>query len=148
MKTITALLTATLAFAPIANAESPHHSGRFNAPAARIGPAPHMHDFGPRWPYPGYGGRWVNGFHDGRFAWWWVLGDGWYPYPDPFYSYPAYAPPIVVQQFAPPPAYGAPPTQSWYFCDSPRGYYPYVAFCDSGWRSVPAAPPASTQPPH
>ena len=29
----------------------------------------------------------------------------------------------------------------WYYCDSARAYYPYVAACGEGWRTVPAAPP-------
>jgi hypothetical protein len=71
---------------------------------------------------------------------------GWpgpYPYPYP-YAYPyVYGPPAVV--VAPPP-YVAPapaamvsaPAQSWYYCDNPQGYYPYVASCAAGWRQVPA----------
>jgi len=31
-------------------------------------------------------------------------------------------------------------TQSWYYCDNPKGYYPYVSSCSSGWRQVPARP--------
>ena len=69
---------------------------------------------------------------------------GWpgpYPYP---YAYPyVYAPPAVVVA---PPAYVAPApaamvtpqAQSWYYCDNPSGYYPYVATCPAGWRQVPA----------
>ncbi|HYR35494.1 MAG TPA: DUF6515 family protein [Burkholderiales bacterium] len=44
------------------------------------------------------------------------------------------APPPVAQ--APAPAPG-----TWYYCDSARGYYPYVSQCPEGWRSVPASPP-------
>jgi hypothetical protein len=33
--------------------------------------------------------------------------------------------------------------QSWAFCESPNGYYPYVTDCRQEWQSVPAkAPPA------
>ncbi|MGB5079889.1 MAG: DUF6515 family protein [Burkholderiales bacterium] len=48
---------------------------------------------------------------------------------------------------APPPqgaAPGAEPQSSvgtWYYCDSAKAYYPYVAECKEGWRTVPAAPP-------
>lgn len=37
-------------------------------------------------------------------------------------------------------ATGAPPG-SWYYCDSAKAYYPYVAECKEGWRSVPASLP-------
>ena len=30
---------------------------------------------------------------------------------------------------------------SWYYCESAKAYYPYVAECREGWRTVPAAPP-------
>ena len=33
-----------------------------------------------------------------------------------------------------------PPTQVWYYCPNPQGYYPYVAQCYSGWQAVPATP--------
>jgi hypothetical protein len=57
-----------------------------------------------------------------------------------------YAPPPVVYQ---PPVYAPPPpqqpvaqqAQTWYYCDNPKGYYPYVQQCSSGWRQTPAAPP-------
>ncbi len=58
-------------------------------------------------------------------------------YPPPYY----YAPPPVV--YAPPPAPPtplAPQAQTWYYCDNPKGYYPYVSNCSSGWRQVPARP--------
>jgi hypothetical protein len=70
------------------------------------------------------------------------------PYPYPYYSGPpvVYAPPPVV--YAPPPVIYAPTpapatmvtgqAQSWYYCDNPKGYYPYVAACPAGWRQVPA----------
>jgi hypothetical protein len=72
----------------------------------------------------------------------------------PYYGggYPYYAPPPVV--YAPPPVVYAPPVyapppqqpiaqqaQTWYYCDNPKGYYPYVQQCGNGWRQTPAAPP-------
>jgi hypothetical protein len=39
---------------------------------------------------------------------------------------------------------GGPPPSSpgnWYYCDSAKGYYPYVPECPAGWRAVPASPP-------
>ena len=62
----------------------------------------------------------------------------------PYYAYP---PPVV---YAPPPVYAAPvviqqPTQYWYYCDNPAGYYPYVPSCPTPWRAV--TPQPSAQPP-
>ena len=86
------------------------------------------------------GGRWVHGWHDGRFAWWWTAGGGWYFYPAPIYPYPTYVPPAIIVQQPPPVPTGLPPAQFWYYCDNPQGYYPYVAACSGPWRQVPATP--------
>jgi hypothetical protein len=80
-----------------------------------------------------HGGRWFHSRHDGRLGWWWVVGDQWYFYPAPVYPYPdPYVPPVVAA--APAPTPGA----TWYYCDNPAGYYPYVAQCTAPWRPVPA----------
>jgi hypothetical protein len=43
---------------------------------------------------------------------------------------------------APPPALQSQPLPSvWYFCEPSNAYYPYVAECPSGWKTVPATPP-------
>jgi hypothetical protein len=41
------------------------------------------------------------------------------------------------------PPIALPPSQtpSWYYCDNPQGYYPYVQQCPGGWNQVPARPP-------
>jgi hypothetical protein len=89
-------------------------------------------------------GYWWHGWRHNRYAWWWVVDGYWYPYPVPYYPYPVYIPPAVAVQPAPPPVYsGAPPTQNWYFCNNPRGYYPYVRSCRGPWRPVPVTPPGS-----
>ena len=98
-------------------------------------------------------GGWRHSWHDGRFGWWWITGGEWFFYPQPVYPYPDpynYVPlqTVVVQPPAPEPL--APqPQQYWYYCDTPSGYYPYVATCPGGWRAVPATPPSapSTTPP-
>ena len=83
------------------------------------------------------GGYWRHGWYGRRLAWWWIVGGFWYPYPAPIYPYPVYVP-------AAPPVYsGPPPTQYWYFCSNPRGYYPYVTSCRVAWRPVPVTPPAA-----
>lgn len=98
------------------------------------------------------GGRWFHGWHGSRIGWWWIVGGAWYWYPAPIYPYPnPYTPPVVVQAPAAPAVepQALPPT--WYYCDHPAGYYPYVPDCASGWKAVPAAPTpspqASTPPP-
>jgi len=74
---------------------------------------------------------------------------GYYPGPwnYPYYPYPYYAPVYPAPYYAP--AYDASsaatapaPVQqaSWYYCDNPRGYYPYVQHCSVSWRQVPAQP--------
>lgn len=82
--------------------------------------------------------------------WWWDPVQYWgypYPYYSPYYypPYPAYyAPPSGPAPQAPVQATGAPPPQSWYYCDNPQGYYPYVQNCSSAWRQVaPTAPQSS-----
>jgi hypothetical protein len=52
------------------------------------------------------------------------------------YADPTYAPTTAVQQTS-----GVAPTQYWYYCDAPKGYYPYVQSCSANWRQVPTTPP-------
>ena len=81
------------------------------------------------------GGHWVHGWHVSRFGWWWVIPGGWYFYPAPVYPYPdPYAPPVVAVQPAPPVVQAQPQAQTWYYCDRPSGYYPYIPECSSGWK--------------
>jgi hypothetical protein len=36
--------------------------------------------------------------------------------------------------------YAAPyPTENWYYCYNPPGYYPYVGQCYGPWQLVPAS---------
>lgn len=82
-----------------------------------------------------------------------IIGGTWHyrPYPR-YYAQPQYYvyayPPVVALQS--PPVYIErsgqqeliQPTQPWwYYCDNPRGYYPYVRVCPNGWQRVPAQPP-------
>jgi hypothetical protein len=86
-------------------------------------------------------GEWRHTRHENRLGWWWVAGGLWYFYPRVVYSPPdPYIPPIVVTQPTQPAA--PPPAQYWYFCTSSNSYYPYVASCPDGWKTVPATPPA------
>jgi hypothetical protein len=143
MKAPSAVKIATLAMcAMMLSATSP-----VDARAWRGRPVPDFHgrDFGRFSPTERdiwSGGRWMNDWHNSRYGWWWVVGDSWYFYPEPIYPYPSYVPPAVVAQQAPPTPTGLPPTQDWYYCDNPQGYYPYVASCNGPWRAAP-----TTQPP-
>jgi hypothetical protein len=64
------------------------------------------------------------------------FGPYWAPYYPPVVVAPA---PVYV---APPAVVAAPPAapQYWYYCDNPRGYYPYVSSCPGGWRAVTPTP--------
>ena len=86
------------------------------------------HGFRPRFHHPG---AFFFGFGVGAL----VTAPFWYPpaYAYPVYAYPSYAPPAAIPP--PPPVY-------WYYCQSPAGYYPYVAQCPGGWLTV--VPSAST----
>jgi hypothetical protein len=69
----------------------------------------------------------------------------WYYYPPPpvVYAPPVYVPPPAPYPYPSPlpqPAAVAPQAQNWYYCDNPRGYYPYVQNCNHEWRPVPAQP--------
>jgi hypothetical protein len=72
---------------------------------------------------------------------WW--GPGWGPYyPYPYYPYYA-APPVVVQQQPDTYIQQAPQAEEpsyWYFCKDPKGYYPYVKKCPTGWQKVVPSP--------
>ena len=76
------------------------------------------------------------------------FGPYWGPYWGPaYYPYPYYAyPPVVVAAPPAPTTYverSDQPLQSgyWYYCETARGYYPYVKECPGGWKAVPPAPP-------
>lgn len=85
--------------------------------------------------HPGFRGR----VFIGPGVW---FGPGWGPYWYPPYYPPAYTTPVVVD----PPTYieQAPEPSYWYYCESARGYYPYVQQCPGGWLTV--VPPATTEP--
>ncbi len=71
----------------------------------------------------------------------------YYPYYPPAYYYPQT---VIVNQ---PPAWTPGTTVVspgnaagyWYYCESARGYYPYVPQCPEPWRPVPATPPGLPQ---
>ena len=104
--------------------------------------------------FGGFHGGFHRGFHGGfhrgfhgfggpRIAIGVGVGPFWGPYWGPYgypYAYPYAYPPVVVApstqlSVAPP------PQGSWYYCDNPAGYYPYVPQCPGGWRPVAPTPP-------
>ncbi|HEY5998397.1 MAG TPA: hypothetical protein VI078_03740 [bacterium] len=116
----------------------------------------------------GFGRGHFGGDHDRRhvgtsFSFW--VGPGWdpwwwgpfgYPYYYPYsyrYSYPYYypyyaEPPVVVEPPAQEEEAPAPQqeTYSWYYCQDPAGYYPYVRECPSGWTKVAPSPQTESAP--
>jgi hypothetical protein len=82
----------------------------------------------------------------------WIGGAPYYYANDVYYArapggYVVADPPpgAVVAEQAPPPQAAAPaptaPSGTWFYCESSKSYYPYVADCREGWRPVPATPP-------
>lgn len=84
-----------------------------------------------------YGHAHVGVYFGGPIFW-----PGYYPAPyyGPYYNSTTVIaqPPVYIEQ-APGPA----PTSSsnsWYYCNNPDGYYPYVKECPSGWQRVAPHP--------
>jgi hypothetical protein len=97
-----------------------------------------------------HGGGFHGGFHGhGHFhsSFGVFIGPGWWGYPYPYYPYYPY--PYYPYPY---PYYGTPPQQEnyefvqpespsyWYFCQNPKGYYPYVKQCPNGWMRVVPTP--------
>jgi hypothetical protein len=96
----------------------------------------HDHPHGYDWDHWRRGG-WINGWHEGRFGWWWVIEGAWFYYPAPIYPYPQ--PPVVVVTPQVQPGY-------YYYCPNPSGYYPTVPQCLTGWQLVPVTPAPAPVP--
>jgi hypothetical protein len=60
-----------------------------------------FHHFAPRERAHWRGGHWVQDWHGGRYAWWWIVDGYWYFYPEPMYPFPTYIPPAVIMQRPP-----------------------------------------------
>jgi hypothetical protein len=119
---------------------------------AQWGPGPyHIHQFHQAHVNVWRAGAWYHGNYRGRYGWYWVVGGSYYFYPAPIYPYPdPYVPgvvigaaPVVVSPPSPqPPVLQSQPLPSvWYFCEPANAYYPYIAECPSGWKTIPATPP-------
>lgn len=85
----------------------------------------------------GWRGAWIGGFGLG-------LGVPYFYDSWPYYDF-AYAPPVIYANPQPPTVMQTTPpvSSTWYYCDNPAGYYPYVRFCGGPWRAVPAMPTPS-----
>jgi hypothetical protein len=90
--------------------------------------------------YRGYGGPYFSG------SLFFGPGFGFYdPFYDPFWGPYYYRPRVIVRERIPaqgylPPPEGPAPEASWYRCDNPAGYYPYVRTCNGQWQAVPVTP--------
>jgi hypothetical protein len=104
-----------------------------------------------------------GGWHGGGWGWGWGVGVGvatglaldaalagppyYYPYAPYPYPYPVPAVTVVQPVAVPAAAPVAAPAsnQTWYYCENPRGYYPYVGSCQTAWQPVPATPPGAAR---
>ncbi len=91
-------------------------------------------------------GHWQQGWHRGRYGWWWRTRHRWFFYLTPIRPYPPYygSGPIPLTGG---PAVGSPflmepppPTQLRWYCLSPPGFYPFVTSCMGGWVAVDGPP--------
>jgi hypothetical protein len=111
------------------------------------------------WRWGGWHGGWWNGGgwnHGWRGGWWgwgncWCCNVGWgssvaFTFGAPFgYPYSPYADASYVDSPAPSePIAQQAPQASWYHCDDPNGFYPYVKSCKGAWTAVPVTPPDAT----
>jgi hypothetical protein len=117
---------------------------------------PVMAGYGGHGGHGGYGGRGYGGHrgyggYGGRSGIGIWLGPGWsgvadysyYPYYPVYQEPPAIAPqqPDIYVQSTPQPEQSS----YWYYCQNPKGYYPYVKKCQSGWMKVVPTPPPTDQ---
>ena len=92
------------------------------------------------------GGHYRGSYYRGSYGW---GGFGVYPRvfiggsygwgnPYPYYSYPYYPRPVVIER-SEPQVYvqqPQPELQYWYYCENPKGYYPSVKTCRNEWLKV------------
>ena len=95
--------------------------------------------WGGGWGY-GWGGGWGGVAVYPRVV---IGGPYWWGNPYPYYGYPYYSRPLVIERSEPQIYVQQPQSepQYWYYCANPSGYYPYVAQCSVGWQRVPATAP-------
>jgi hypothetical protein len=154
----TVLAGAALCVAAPSFADDPHstfhhsftpHGGPPGAPHGGPGLHPNFMSFGhtdfahfsPAQHTAWVGGHWNHSWHNGHFGWWWFAGGAWYFYDSPIYPYPTY----VADEYVEDDSYGYGGGPTWWYCQSPPGYYPYVQSCGAPWQPVPASPPPPPQ---
>jgi hypothetical protein len=82
-------------------------------------------------------GTWRHDRHHGHFGWWWNFNNFWFFYPEPFYPFPSFVGEYYDDEYTDD---GYADDGYWYWCDEPRGYYPYIQECDVDWIPVPPQP--------
>ncbi len=92
----------------------------------------------------GHSGGHSSGRHHGGHGSLYIGYSGYYP--APYYYYPSYYPArLVVTEPATQTIYVEKSAQAepyyWYYCTDPKGYYPHVERCPTGWlQVVPRSP--------
>ena len=86
-------------------------------------------------------GQWRHSWHNGHLGWWWFADNFWFFYPEPIYPYPTYVGPNYYYNSDEYDNGGYGSDYYWYWCDNPRGYYPYVQQCNDEWQPVAPTPP-------
>ena len=165
MKLSRSILVSLSLFLLVASAGNPAwagHGGGFSGGRGGSGGG-HRGDFGHGYGHGygyGYGGHgygygygrgygYYGGFYGGTYFDPWFYGSPWgydMVYPEvvvtPGYSQAYIEPDYVPQQStAPVGVQQAGPSNDWYYCQNPAGYYPYVKTCPNGWQRVPSTPP-------
>jgi len=90
--------------------------------------------WGGGWGY-GWGGGWGGVAVYPRVV---IGGPYWWGNPYPYYGYPYYFRPLVIERSEPQIYVQQPQSepQYWYYCEKPKGYYPSVKKCRNEWLKV------------
>ena len=97
-----------------------------------------------------HGGHYRGGYYRGGYGWgggWGgvalyprvvIGGPYWWGNPYPYYGYPYYSRPLVIERSEPQIYVQQPQSepQYWYYCEKPKGYYPSVKKCRNEWLKV------------
>ncbi len=95
------------------------------------------HGYGHGYGHGHYSGHGHGGSH---FGFYFGLPMYWGGYPYDYYPYyrrnvyVVDSPPVYIQRQ--PPVYVQQPTNYWYYCQDPAGYYPDVQSCPTPWMKV------------
>lgn len=92
-----------------------------------------------------------GGSHFSTSIWFGPVWDPWWPgyYPVPYPGYYYSEPRVIIEQQEPQQFIVQPPSEDapvyWYYCEEPKGYYPYVKRCNSDWLKVTPTPPPDAE---